>query len=148
MDIQTISRTEEIYRKMSAPRSAESHTNISSEDPKKRFNLKAQDQASQRRRTAVPSLPARTDDQKSIAERRLALVKSNNELAVTSDTLDLDYVFNIDKTFLQFNLDTDVLRDQYAISKISLERREQIIGRYKNVQASELSPESRFTVYV
>ncbi len=147
MDIQTISRSEEIYRKISAP-AAESHVNVSSEDPKKRYVFTAQERAKQHKRTDASSLPVRRDDQKSVAEKRLALVKLNNGPTVSSDEIDLEYVFNIDKTFLQFNLETDVLTNQYAIGKIVLEKREQIIGRYKNAQAFELTPESHITVYV
>ncbi len=147
MDIQTISRSEEIYRRLSAYRKADAYVNTGSED-RKGLEFSSQEPANQRRRTALSSLPARTDDQKSVAERRLALVKSNNEIAVPSDEIDLDYVFNIDKTFLQFNLRTDELTNQYAIGKIVVEKRDQIIGRYRNVQTSGLPPESRFTIYV
>ncbi|HEX2964274.1 MAG TPA: hypothetical protein VHO84_00730 [Syntrophorhabdaceae bacterium] len=148
MDIQTISRSEEIYRKINAPRAVGSRAEVGSGNPGERYESIDRNSATPRRKTALPSVPARKDDEKSVAQRRLALVKSYNGMVAPSDEIDLERAFNIDKTFLQFNLESDVLTDQYAMNKMVLQKPEHIIAMYKNAQTSGPSSESSFTMYV
>lgn len=56
-------------------------------------------------------------------------------------------MYRVEKDFFYFNLNTEVLKDQYAIDKVVFDSSDQTINKYREAQAYRSSPDSLLEVF-
>jgi hypothetical protein len=95
----------------------------------------------------LPGGSARSEEHRAITLEKSYLTKKDNDIIFLNKEIELNDVFGSENTLFFLNINSEVVKDQYAIGKVALDIPNRGISKYRETQAYRQPQDSILEIY-